>query len=278
MIVKTDAIVLKSMNYRDTSKIVTFYTRNYGKLKGIAKGARQMRSKFGASLEPLSQVSLVFYRKEQRELHLISQCDSVKTYRNIPTDLDRMSVALSVLELVNQLAHDEEANEKLFALIVDTLNAVELSQKNHINLFFAFELRSSAILGFSPDFGHCLSCGRSIHDAESDGSVILHLARGSALCSDCSAAEKHHRPISATQRSSFPRQFSGGDESRIRISLGAIKALSYLLNAPLDSVGSLELGIAGGNEIDGTLRLYMRQHFEDLRPVRSLDMLKNIGI
>lgn len=278
MIVKTEAIVLKSMNYRDTSKIVTFYTRSFGKLKGIAKGARQMRSKFGGALEPLSQVALVFYRKEQRELHLISQCDSVTTYKNIPTDLDRMSVALSVLELVNQLSHDEEANERLFSLIVDTLNAVENSAKNPINLFYAFELRCAAILGFSPDFGHCFSCGRSIHDAEADGSVILHLAKGSALCSECSAAERSRRTEVPARPRTLPGYSPGSDESRIRISLGTVKTLSYLLNAPLEAVTSLELGAAGGNEIDGTLRLYMRQHFEDLRPVKSLDMLRKIGI
>jgi DNA repair protein RecO (recombination protein O) len=79
MITKTEAVVLKSMNYRDSSKIVTFYTRGFGKVKCIAKGARQMKSKFGAGLEPITNVSLVLYKKEHRELQLVSQCDAIKT-------------------------------------------------------------------------------------------------------------------------------------------------------------------------------------------------------
>ena len=73
MITKSEAIVLKSMDFRDSSKIVTFYTRSFGKLKGIAKGARQMKSKFGAALEPITRVSLVLYKKEHRDLQLISE-------------------------------------------------------------------------------------------------------------------------------------------------------------------------------------------------------------
>ena len=71
MIVKTDAIVLKSMRFRETSKIVTFYTRRYGKIAAVAKGARETKNKFGAALEPMTGVNLVFYKKEQRDLQLV---------------------------------------------------------------------------------------------------------------------------------------------------------------------------------------------------------------
>ena len=80
MLTKTEAIVIRSMKYGDSSKIVTFYTRQFGKLKGIAKAARRSNNKFGSSLEPLSHVMLVVYKKDHRDLHLISQCDSIQSF------------------------------------------------------------------------------------------------------------------------------------------------------------------------------------------------------
>jgi DNA repair protein RecO (recombination protein O) len=117
MITRTDAVVLKSMKYRDSSKIVTFYSRRFGKVQGIAKGARQMKSKFGAALEPLSAVSLILYKKDHRELQLISQCDTLKTYKNIHSELERLAVGLSIIELLNQLTREEEGNDALYTLL-----------------------------------------------------------------------------------------------------------------------------------------------------------------
>jgi DNA repair protein RecO (recombination protein O) len=162
MITKTDAIVLKTMKFRDTSKIVTFYTRQYGKLKGVAKGARQMKSKFGASLEPMTRVSLVLYRKEHRDLQLVSQCDIVNYYKRIHSEIERMSVALSILDLVNQLTHDEEENGELFRLLVETFDQLERAAKNHANLFYAFEIRLAGLFGFSPDLEVCGRCRKPI--------------------------------------------------------------------------------------------------------------------
>ena len=96
-IVKTEAVVLKSMKYRETSKIITFYTRDFGKVKAIAKGARQPKNKFGSSLEPMSYVLVVLYRKEHRDLQLISQCDLIKTFRHLSEDLDKMAVCMSAI-------------------------------------------------------------------------------------------------------------------------------------------------------------------------------------
>src|SRR3989304_285501 len=141
MLTKTDAVVLKSMKFRDTSKIVTFYTRRYGKLKGVAEGARETKSKFGASLEPMTLLSLVLYKKEHRDLQLISQADILHRHKSIHSDFDRMPVALSVIELLNRLTHEEEENALLYALVLETLDAIDRAPRNAVNVLFAFELR-----------------------------------------------------------------------------------------------------------------------------------------
>jgi DNA repair protein RecO (recombination protein O) len=280
MITKTEAVVLKSMNYRDSSKIVTFYTRGFGKVKCIAKGARQMKSKFGAGLEPITNVSLVLYKKEHRELQLVSQCDAIKTYKSTHSELERMVVALSVLELVNQLVHEEEGNEALYLLLVETLDEIECAKRNLMNLFFAFEIRCASLFGFSPGLGSCSVCGRSLDDIEADGSAVFQLAKGSVLCGRCVASPGAftNDQLRVREAAQEARTRPRSDESNVRVSIGTVKALQRLLTARLDTVSSLELTTAAGNEIDGTLRLYMRQHFEDLKPIKSLDMLKKFSV
>ena len=262
------------MRYRDSSKIVTFYSRRFGKVKGIAKGARQMKNKFGAALEPLSAVSLILYKKDQRELQLISQCDLLETYKNIHSELDRMAVGLSIIELLNQLTHDEEGNEVLYTLLVQSLDELERAQKHFMNFFLAFELRCASVLGFMPSLDACKGCGRKLDDLVAEDSAVFQAGKGAVLCSRC----WHPDTILGNGMVRSGRTGSSGtnsDEGNIRVSIGVLKGLERLLNAPLESIGSLDLGSALGNEIDGTLRLYLRQHFEDLKPIKSFDMLKN---
>jgi DNA repair protein RecO (recombination protein O) len=278
MITKTDAVVLKSMNYRDSSKIVTFYTRKYGKVKCIAKGARQMKSRLGAALQPITNVSLVLYRKEHRELQLVTQCDALKTYKNIHGELERMAVALAVLELVNQLVHDEEENSRLYELLVETLDEIERAPKNCLNLFFAFEIRCAALFGFSPDLDTCLGCGRVLDDIGADGSAVFQLSRGSVICSRCGRAGTSDTGMVKLSR--LQTKAGAGrprEDGNTRVSVGTLKILHRFLTARLDSVTSVELPTPTRNEIDGTLRLYLRQHFEDLKQIRSLDILRNFS-
>ena len=280
MITKTEAVVLKSMNYRDSSKIVTFYTRRFGKVKCIAKGARQMKSKFGAGLEPITNVSLVMYKKEHRDLQLVTQCDAIKTYKSIHSELERMAVALSVLELVNQLVHEEEGNDALYLLLVETLDEIESAKRNFVNLFFAFEIRFASLFGFSPGLGVCSGCGRSLDDIGVDGAAVFQLSKGSVLCGRCitSASTIKNDLLLIRKTAQEARTRPHSEEGNVRVSIGTLKALQRLLTARLDSVSSLELTTAAGNDIDGTLRLYMRQHFEDLKPIKSLDILKKFSV
>ncbi|MBI4417634.1 MAG: DNA repair protein RecO [Ignavibacteriales bacterium] len=260
MIVRTDAVVLKSMRFRDTSKIVTFYTRKFGKLAAVAKGAREPKSKFGAALEPMTEVHLVLYKKDQRDLQLVSQCDILRPFKTIHSEMPKMEAAMSVLELLHQLTHDEEENPALYRLVTDTLEAVEQAEKNVYNFVYAFELRFSALFGFSPSFDRCASCGRPA--AENNPRIAFRIDRGGLLCSACAEA----RPM---QRGTG-RRLSGA----ATIKLSTAQILHRLLTARLDSLSSLGYHESVGNELDETLRSYLRYHFEQLRPLKSAGVFR----
>ena len=132
MLAKTEAVVLKSMRYRETSKIVTLYTREFGRVGVLAKGAREMRNKFGGALEPLTVISAVFYRKEGRDLHLLSQADIMKPLLRLHGDFAAMSVGLGIAELMEQLAREEERHVAFFELLVQALEVLDGGRSNAV--------------------------------------------------------------------------------------------------------------------------------------------------
>lgn len=258
MLTTTEAIVIKSMKYRDSSKIVTFYTRRFGKLKGVAKGSRRAKNKFGAALEPLSHVSLVLYRKEHQDLSLVSQCDAIRSFGTVQLDMERLSVGLSVLELVDQLAHEQEENEALFALLVRTLEALERAPKQAQTLFRAFQIQVASLLGFAPSLEVCRDCKRSMSDVEGFGSLAFHHLNGAIICSNC------RKERVAEMKSGYSV-----------ISPSTFQLLRRFLSVSTESLSNLSYNEQVGNELDETLRLYLRNHFEHLKPIRSLQMFKS---
>jgi DNA repair protein RecO (recombination protein O) len=262
MLIKTEAIILKTMKYRDTSKIVTFYTKEYGKLKGIAKGARTAKNKYGSALEPMTLSMLVVYKKEHRDLHLISQCDAIDSFKNITEDLDRMATALAVIELVHQATHDEEKNPALFELLSATLNALNSSLKNYASYFHAFRLRLASIFGYAPNFEVCGECGNSLVSGTGENNFAFQIARGAVFCNRC--CMPINSSMSMKQDSSF-----------ISISTQVLQIIRRLMIAQMSTLGNLEFDIHAGNQIDELLRLYLRYHFEGLKPLKSTQLFNH---
>ena len=113
-IVKTEAVVLSKMDYRDTSSILSVYTKDYGKISVILKGVRNPKSKKGFVAEPLNHLHIIIYRKDSRELQLLSSADLISHFPRIKEDLDRLKYSLAILELVKNLTPDNEVNTRLF--------------------------------------------------------------------------------------------------------------------------------------------------------------------
>lgn len=255
-IVKTDAIVLKSMKYRETSRIVTFYTKQFGKVSGIVKGARQVKNKYGSSLQPMSYVSLVFYKKEGRDLQTVTQCDLVKSYRHLAEDMERMAVGMAMIELIANIAYGEEENVPLFTLLVDSLTAVNDATKSPPLLLYHFELRLAAVLGFQPRFEACISCRTAVQGEDSSrGIITYHLGRGGPLCENCSSVPGPLRRLSAQ-------------------TLRALKDLSRC-ESP-EQVLTIDLGRQTMEEINGFLMDFLRHHIAGMRSLRSNKVFSQI--
>jgi DNA repair protein RecO (recombination protein O) len=167
MIVQTDAVVLRTWKHGETSMIARLYTRSFGRLSVIAKGVRGRSPRF--PLQPMNVVTCVLYKSEHRDLHLLSQCDTSVPLRRLADDLEKMSVAMSVVGLVDGLAHSEEPNEPLFELLTTVLRLTNDATNSPFPALYLFEVRLLGILGFRPSFHSCPRCGLPVLRSPEEG-------------------------------------------------------------------------------------------------------------
>lgn len=153
MIIKSEAIVLNAKKYGDTSKIVTLYTKEDGKINLIAKSARSSKSKFGASLEPMSQIYTTYYKKSGSHLHLLSNAELISQMKGLTDSLEQMSFGFAIIETLKLTQEENEQNVELFKLVKESLNILNLNFNNPFSLFLAFLIRLCQIMGFEFDFG-----------------------------------------------------------------------------------------------------------------------------
>lgn len=124
MIVTTEAIVLRTRKQGDSSRIVTLYTKDFGKLNVIAKGAREMRSPFSSALQLFNHLSVVFYKKENRDLYLLSKAETMTKMTGIQQSMEQLTAASKIVDLVQRAMHDEHPDAKLFELLAKSLKHI----------------------------------------------------------------------------------------------------------------------------------------------------------
>ncbi len=252
---KTEAIVLKAVNYRDTSKIVTFYTKRYGKMSAIAKGARNPKSKFGSLFQPLNYLQIVFYRRENRQLQYVSSSDFVRYFKSLTANVEKLSVAISLIEIVNLVMHDEDENEQLFGLLVDSLTELDKIDpqdpsplESSLNVFIHFGLHLAIDLGFAPNFESCLICHKPVI-AEKQKRISYVVEKGGPLCEDC---------VPKVNNDFF------------------LTAPAFLI---LRSFARLSSGVAAKSkmglqhELSNFIFVYLRKHSESMKELKSLRFL-----
>ncbi|MCL4509512.1 MAG: DNA repair protein RecO [Bacteroidetes bacterium] len=247
---KTEAVVLRAINYRDTSKIVTFYTKRYGKMSAIAKGARNPKSKFGSLFQPLNYLQIVFYRRENRELQYVSSSDFVKYFKSLTSNMDKFAIAMSLIEIVNRVMHDEEENERVFGLLVDSLSVLDKVDVLPQNVFVHFGLHLAIDLGFTPNFKDCLIC-RKLIDLEKERKVCYVIEKGGPLCEKCSA---------------------NVNESFL-FSNSALLVLQSFVRLSSEAAAKAKMEPALQNELSNFVFVYLKKHSDTLKEIRSLKFL-----
>lgn len=240
MIVRTDAVVLRSIDYGETSQIVTLFTRQKGKLAVMAKGARRPNSRFGSTLQPMSYTQVVFYFKGSRSVQTLSESSHVRTFNSISRSLEGLSCGLRVVELVYALVQDEEQNPMVFNLLIEVLDRLNSSADRLDNLYFYFQLRLASILGFAPHIER--------DDVESipDSGGLLALETGAVV----------------------PSTFGDGAQVR-RASRTALRAFAVFARGDLGTVMRMKIDQRTSLDLSRLIEDFLRYHVEDAYPTRT---------
>ncbi|MCX7984260.1 MAG: DNA repair protein RecO [Bacteroidetes bacterium] len=258
MVVTTDAFVLKSLKYRDTSRIVTLYTREFGLLQGIAKGIRTLKNNFGGALEPLTISQVVLYKKENRDLHLITNGSVLFHLKNIHSSLSHLSIGFAISEILYRCTNHEEKNEQLFQLIVDTATELNTSP-SPLKYLYAFQLKYAQYMGYAPSFDRCSACEKDIGE---EHRVEFQVLNGTVLCWHCA----HVNGTRSTDQTSYTMN--------LLLSREACLVLRTLSSVDVRVLREVTIDPGLGNEIEYLLRRYFQYHFGELRYLKSLVLLQ----
>lgn len=147
MLVHTTAIILKAIDYGDSSKILTIFSRKNGKIAVIAHSAKKPKSKFSGLAEVGNILDIVYYLKESRSVQILKEASySEKTF-NLRQDFEKMAVSLSALELIEQLLHENEVNTPLFDFTRNFLRWLNATDVQPAAVFPYLQLRLIDLMG-----------------------------------------------------------------------------------------------------------------------------------
>ena len=174
-------VVLRTSKLGETDRIITFLTRENGKVRAVAKGVRRPGSKFGARLEPTNNVALQLYRG--RNLDIVTQAETLDTNRSLREDYALLTHAISMLEAVDQVAQERESDPVMYRMLEGALRTLSSEKSPIVSVAFLWKLLSHE--GFHPVLTSCARCELEFGDAVEP--ATFDFGEGGALCSSCAA-------------------------------------------------------------------------------------------
>ncbi len=158
-ILDTDAIILNTSDYGESDRLITFFARNGGKVKGIAKGARRSRKRFVHAFEPCSLVALTY--REGRSLAWIEACKLLEPHLELRTEIERWGYAALIAELVMELMPEGQTQEDLFCLLKESMSRLS-GERDALNVVLLFLIKFLDIAGYLPGLDECRICRRPL--------------------------------------------------------------------------------------------------------------------
>lgn len=236
MITKTEAVVLRTVDFKESSLIATLFSRKHGKIAVFAKGARRPKSKLAAFLVPGQLLEVVYFMKQNRSVQTLSEVSYLKKLDNLRYDLEKMALVSTTLELTSQLIHENEENEPLFNFLIKLLPWIN-ERENVTKIIFPYiQIRLSQLLGIG------------LQDDSATGTEFengyMNIETGTLSYSMEGAKSMRLTPV----------QFAF-----VRESLHSMKSALFEMNLTQNEL----------TELIEYLDIYFRYHIEGIRPRKS---------
>ena len=242
---RVDCVILRHSDWGEADRLLGLFTREAGKLRAVAKGARKLRSRKAGHLEPFTHVKLMMARG--RDFWIVTQAETIDAYMPIRDDLVRTAYAAYVIELLDRFTYEEGENRALFQLLVDTLGRVS-ELPDPFSAVRYYEIRMLDLLGYRPQLNHCLNCGAEIKPEDQFFDVV----QGGVLCPRCG-------PLASTA---------------VPISMRALKFLRHFQRSTFAEAARAELTPGVRREMESLLNRYLTYHLE--RRLNSPSFLQEV--
>ena len=241
---QVEAVVLRHTDYGEADRILSLYTRQYGKTRALVKGARKVTSRKAGHLEPFTYVKLQLAKG--RDLPLVTQADTVEAYLSLGEDLVLTGHASYVIEFIDRFTYDDgNENPTLFRLLTDTLSRLA-SKSNPWLAIRYYEMRLLDDLGFRPQLFECVNCGSEILAEDQ----FYSFSEGGVICPGCGRGLPNLTRISMEalkylrhfQRSSYGEASRARPTSEVQAEVESLMQgyFTYLLERELNTPGFIK--------------------------------------
>lgn len=190
---KTSAVVIGTFPLAESDRVVTFFSRDFGKIRGVARAARRIRSRFGAALELFTLGHLIFFDSGRSDLVAVDHFDIVHPFDHVRDRLERLGEAAWVAECVGRLTAERDPNAAVYGLLLRALRSVEAGVVP-TRVAVVFGLRCIDALGHRLRIDACIACGR--RGFLDRGPLALDVDAGGVRCAVCAAAGEGLLPVS----------------------------------------------------------------------------------
>jgi DNA repair protein RecO (recombination protein O) len=236
---RVEAVVLRHADWGEADRLLTLYTRERGKVRAIAKGARKIRSRKAGHLEPFTRVTLQLARGH--DLLIVTQVDTQDAYLSIHENLVKTGYAAYIAELIDRFTYEDDTeNFSIFRLLTEALRRIEQETDPWLAIRY-YEVRLLDLLGYRPHLFECANCGREIKAEDQ----YFSAAQGGVLCPACGAGLPGAWSVSVEalkylrhfQRSSYSEAQRARPAPEVQNEVEALlqRYVTYLLERALNS-------------------------------------------
>lgn len=205
---KSAAIILRVVDFSNTSCIVTMYTRDFGKISALAKGARRSKSPFEAALDVLSICHVVFVHKSHDALDILTEAKLERRFRAAARDLSKLYLAYYFVELITALTEQVDPQPELYDLFESAIIGLDQDESNE-DWMLRFEMRLLSLIGQAPGLDFCVSCGGN---PAKGPHRFFSIAASGVMCGDCRPGKRSVVQVSEQTIETLNR-FSRPDDS-----------------------------------------------------------------
>jgi len=255
-IIRTEALVLKQFDLGEADKIITFYTKDYGKVRAVGKGVRKSRSSMSGIVLPFNYNQMTFY--QTASLDRINQVKNIFTFAKLREDLTKMAYASFMAELIEKVGLENDPNQALFSLLLSSFHQL-LKADDHFGFIeLTFKVRLLAILGLKPELDKCISCKKELLCYKKN---IFDIEHGGLICKEC-----YKR---STNNSSINKYILYGE---------SVQVMKNFFETGLQSLPNLKLSKGAYEQLDEFINKFMLYHLDiKLKSFDFLNMIKNLG-